>query len=333
MEILALLGMPKAQSVPGRNNSLQMFQVTADTGADTTLTNIPGAPVDVIKATNSAGWSDISWRLQFLSGFGTLGPVAYDRMVFGWRLVTTKAPPSDNLNMQCPRLNFLAAPVGSTSYSQAATPVSLTPFVVSPEGQYFEAVVDLRTSDVELYLDGMFLTRHRIFSVAAAINREMTFMVDGYIDNWRQSLGSIEYRAHIRDLYIARLGNNEVFEPLGGIDVTNLPTASLSYTGGSTPANLDAWTFSWTYTLDTAGVAEHTQTMTDPTPLKDAIAITAIAGNIVGATAYMEARSGGVKIADETKFTYRPASYNSRIVRIDPSKIGSDLVMAFRVDP
>lgn len=332
MEILALLGMPKVQSTPNRNNSFATFTVGADTGADTTGTMLPGAPFDVLKAVNSAGWSDVTTRLSFLAGVTTLGPVVYDRMAFGWRIVNTKGIVGDN--QQCPHFDLLAAPGTSTSYTRAPTPVSQIPQLTVPEGQYFELVVDFRTSDAELYLDGMFLTRWRIFSTPQVVNRNMGLLIDMTIDNYRPNISAIEYRGYVRDIYMAGLGINEVFEPTGGLDITNLDTASITYQGSITPANIDNWTFSWSQALDSAATAEHRQVMADPTPLKTAVAITAMCPGISPAglaNAYMEARSGGVKIADETKWTAK--SGNQRVVRIDPATIGNDLTIAFKVDP
>lgn len=333
MEIVLLLGMPKIQETANRNNNFSTFTITPATASDTGGSNYAGAPIDSILAAIAGGQVAPTWRIAFSSGISAASDSA--RVVYGFRVVMTKGFRGDYQMRSYVRPGAMA--LGTTNYTQSLIAAAITPQLTGPEGQYFELVFDYATGAFELYIDGSYVNKGKMTAGDQPWRRDQPLIFDLYVDQWNNPTVSQEHRGLVKDLYMGKLAPDEVFEPLGTLNVEQLLTQSLSYDNGNTftPTKIDQWNQSTYVTLDSTGVAEHTSTFQDPTPLKTAKAVTIMTPYLgidgVGAVVF-EARSGGAKIADQMTFgPDRSPGVSGSFIQIDPSKIGTDLKVAFKI--
>lgn len=331
MEILALLGTP---AVVADNSSstrgTAMFNVTAVThtfDSSAAGNNQPGQMYNMNAAPGvTDGWLNISHQITLLANAPTLNDDTYDRLVFGFRMVSKGGFRGDNGFV--PYCQILAVQKPGAGNSGFSLPLPLSQFLTGDEGQYFEIVIDFKTGLFEFNIDGFFAGRCKFPAVQG--------LDPGYYVGFRfyQDQVQIPYTipyitGHYRDVYIGGLAAGEVFEPLGDLVVKNLPTTGGTLNAFLTPALLNTWGGTASTVLDQAGTKLHTQTFADPTPLKTAYAITGICPGVTG-LGYIEAGSNGAKIAQDIKVRGLP---NVRVLKIKPADIGNDLTVSFKIDP
>lgn len=332
MEILALLGTPTVVADnSSANRGTGMFSVTAVTHSfDTSeaAKNQPGQMFNIVSAAplGTDGWLNISHQITLLANAPTLNDDTYDRLVFGFRMVSKGGFRGDNGFI--PYCQIIATQKPGTGISWYSLPLPLSQFLTGDEGQYFEIVIDFKTGLFEFHIDGFFAGRCR-FPATQGLD-------PGYYVGFRfyQDQVQIPYTApyitgHYRDVYLGGLAVGEVFEPLGDLVVKNLPTTGGTLNAFLTPAMLNTWAGSASTVLDQVGTKLYTQTFSDPTPLKTAYAITGICPGVTG-LGYIEAGSNGAKIAQDIKVRALP---NVRVLKIKPADIGNDLTVSFKIDP
>lgn len=329
MEILALLGTPEVvadNSSSGRGTA--MWNVTAVSHTfDTTVTNQPGQRFNMLASPPAGdGWLNIGHQITLLANAPTLNDDTYDRLVFGFRMVSKGGFRGDNGFIQnCQILAVQKPAAGNSGYS---VPLPLSQFLTGDEGQYFEIVIELKTGMFEFYIDGFFANRCK-FPAPQGLDPGYYIGFRFYQDQTQQPYTSPYITGHYRDLYLGGLAAGEVFEPLGDLVVKQLPTTGGTLNAFLTPALLNTWGGSAQTVLDQAGTKLYTQTYADPTPLKTAYAIAGICPAVTGA-GYIEAGSNGAKIAKDIAVRALPGV---RILKIKPADIGNDLTVSFKIDP
>lgn len=335
MEILTLLGMPPVVAdSTAEDRAITMFAVNNVTHQfDTTATglNLPGAMFNCLSAAPSTvdGWLQFGHEFDITANSASFMDDTYDRMVIGFRLVNKAGFRGDN--GQNPYIYAIAVCKPAAGSSAITTPLPIAPHLTGDEGQYFEIVVDYKTGKLDYYIDGGFLASAK-FNAPQGLDPAYYLGFRIYADQTQLPYTAPYVSGYYRDIYLGGLAVGEVFEPLGDLTVTTLPTASTTLNPNLLASgNFEQWgagVLAQTV-LDTAGTKLYTQTYADPTPLKTAFAINGICPSITG-TAYIEAGSGGTKIASEKRVRMRPTT---RILKIRPEDIGNDLTVSFKIDP
>lgn len=334
MEILTLLGMPPVVNDNGsETRATTMFaigQVTHQMDTTATGQNQPGAMFNTAAATPSTdGWLNFGHEFDITANSASFKDDTYDRMVIGFRVVNKGGFRGDN--GQNPYIYAIAVCKPAAGNSGIQTPLPVAPHLTGDEGQYFEIVVDYKTGKLDYYIDGGFIASAK-FNAPQGLDPAYYLGFRIHADQTQLPYTSPYISGYYRDIYLGGLAVGEVFEPLGDLTVTTLPTASTTLSPSLLGSgNFEKWGGGADFqtVLDTAGTKLYTQTYVDPTPLKTAFAISGICSSISG-LGYVEAGSNGTKIAGETKVRLRPTT---RILKIKPEDIGNDLTVSFKLDP
>lgn len=329
MEILALLGTPTVVAdTSSATRGSKLFSVTAVTHSlDTTAVNQPGQMFNMLAAPPAGdGWLNVAHQIALLAGAPTLNDDTYDRLVFGFRMVSKGGFRGDNGFV--PTCQILAVQKPATGNSAYSLPLPLSQFLTGDEGQYFEILMDLKTGLFEFHIDGFFAGRCK-FPAAQGIDPLYYIGFRFYQDQTQIPYTSPLIAGYYRDLYLGGLAVGEVFEPLGDLVVKNLPTTGGTLNAFLTPDMLNTWAGSASTTLDQVGTKLYTQSFADPAPLKTAYAITGVCPGVTG-LGYIEAGSNGAKIAQDIPVRALPAI---RILKIKPADVGNDLTISFKIDP
>lgn len=333
MEILALVGMPKVVTGSGGLNRMTRAMSASASGASTFAPHslaTPGESFDHDLRAYQSGNIEGGFQLNLPLGLTQAVTDKFNRVVVGFRVVFTSSPgpevyaQTQVLTLASQIIASAGTQVGSTT---SKLPINLNSTLNLAEGQYIEFVIEPATSKFEVYIDGIRVLANTAYAYPIASLTSINFT------GFRK--GNIRIYGHFRDMYFARVDKDEVFDPLGSLRVQEFPVTSTTSTA-VTPNDINTLTTMMSSSqgiVDTVGgVNDIRQGYGDPTVLKSALAITAIAPGI-SPTGQMVVTSGATEFSTDTGVIYNTGTYPASSVMVDPSKIDADLKVTFKLKP
>lgn len=326
MEILALVGTPKVVATHGAMAKLALMSM-AVVGATTPVTDTPGESFGGNGATYNQGKIVASqFGLTMGQGFWTMDDGTRNRFVVGFRVVFKSGFTGTEFTEAILRIGQWAQPAGQ--YSTVTVQLPFAPYLVGDEGHYIEIIMDARTTKTDVYLDGFKVADFTAWPGSSVYRSAEPSFNLAFTE--RLLTGTRATAGYVKDIYIGHLADGEEFDPIGGgMSVEQFDTLSTEV-AGMTAAAINTWapTIVTAYSLNDVVKKEYIQTYGDPTPLKSAVAITAMC-NSMTTPGFIEVTSDG-EVAS-TMMTRSDPAIRSRVARIDPSKIGNDFVVKARL--